>query len=103
MKKEANAIEAYWEEIQTGGVTVGKWIRQLYEVILKGIDEGRWRRPGPSARARNSEMIQIIHGEYATWCVFTVDLFYRCRVSLRRTTASAASRTRNRNRRPQKL
>ena len=42
MKKEANAIEAYWEEIQTGGVTVGKWIRQLYEVILKGIDEGRW-------------------------------------------------------------
>ena len=37
-----NAIAAYWEEIQTGGVTVGKWIRQLYEVIIKGLDEGRW-------------------------------------------------------------
>ena len=37
-----NAITAYWEEIQTGGVTVGKWIRQLYEVIIKGLDEGRW-------------------------------------------------------------
>ena len=38
-----NAITAYWEEIQTGGVTVGKWIRQLYDVIIRGIAEGRWR------------------------------------------------------------
>ena len=37
-----NAITAYWEEIQTGGVVAGKWIRLLYEVILQGIDEGRW-------------------------------------------------------------
>ena len=42
--KEAktNAILAYWDEIRTGGVTVGKWIRQLYEVILKGLEEERW-------------------------------------------------------------
>ena len=40
--KDENAIIAYWEEIQTGGVNVGKWIRLLYEVILKGIDENRW-------------------------------------------------------------
>ena len=38
-----NAITAYWEEIRTGGVTVGKWIRQLYDVIIRGIAEGRWR------------------------------------------------------------
>ena len=42
MKEAKNAILEYWEEIQSGGVTVGKWIRQLYEVILKGIDENRW-------------------------------------------------------------
>ena len=41
MKKE-NAIREYWNEIQTGGVVVGKWIRLLYEVILRGLDEGRW-------------------------------------------------------------
>ena len=41
MKKE-NAIVEYWNEIQTGGVTVGKWIRQLYEVIIRGLAEGRW-------------------------------------------------------------
>ena len=41
--KEPNAIREYWEEIRTGGVNVGKWIRQLYEVITRGIDEGRWR------------------------------------------------------------
>ena len=40
--KTENAIQEYWNEIQTGGVTVGKWIRMLYEVIMKGIDEGRW-------------------------------------------------------------
>ena len=33
---------AYWDEIQTGGVVVGKWIRQLYDVIIRGLAEGRW-------------------------------------------------------------
>ena len=41
--KAENAITAYWEEIQSGGVVVGKWIRLLYEVIIKGLAEGRWR------------------------------------------------------------
>ena len=40
--KTENAIQAYWDEIQTGGAVVGKWIRLLYEVIIKGLDEGRW-------------------------------------------------------------
>ena len=43
LKKTAeNAILAYWDEIQTGGVNVGKWIRLLYDVILQGISENRW-------------------------------------------------------------
>ena len=41
-KQKSSAIEEYWEEIQTGGVVAGKWIRQLYEVIMQGLDEGRW-------------------------------------------------------------
>ena len=41
--KTENAITAYWEEMQTGGAVVGKWIRQLYDVIIKGIAEGRWK------------------------------------------------------------
>ena len=40
--KTENAITAYWEEIQSGGVVVGKWIRQLYDVIIRGLAEGRW-------------------------------------------------------------
>ena len=40
--KTENAITAYWEEIQTGGVVVGKWIRQLYDVIIRGLAENRW-------------------------------------------------------------
>ena len=43
LKKTAeNAILAYWDEIQTGGVNVGKWIRLLYEVIMQGISDHRW-------------------------------------------------------------
>ena len=37
-----SAILAYWNEINSGGVNVGQWIRLLYEVILQGISEKRW-------------------------------------------------------------
>ena len=40
--KSENAISAYWNEIQSGGVNVGKWIRQLYDVLMQGISENRW-------------------------------------------------------------
>lgn len=40
--KTENAIAAYWHEIQTGGVTVGKWIRLLYDVIMQGLEEDTW-------------------------------------------------------------
>ena len=41
-KRSQNAIEAYREEILTGGAVVGKWIRMLYDVIHQGLEEGRW-------------------------------------------------------------
>ena len=37
-----SAIIQYWNEIKTGGVTVGKWIKLLYDVILQGISEHKW-------------------------------------------------------------
>ena len=37
-----SAILQYWNEIQTGGINVGKWIRLLYDVILQGLTEHRW-------------------------------------------------------------
>ena len=37
-----SAILGYWNEIDSGGVNVGKWIRLLYEVILQGLEEKRW-------------------------------------------------------------
>ena len=40
--KDESAIIAYWNEIHSGGVNVGKWIRMLYEVIIQGIGENRW-------------------------------------------------------------
>ena len=37
-----SAILGYWNEINSGGVNVGKWIRLLYEIIIQGLDEKRW-------------------------------------------------------------
>ena len=37
-----SAILQYWNEIDSGGVNVGKWIRLLYEVIIQGLSEKRW-------------------------------------------------------------
>ena len=37
-----SAILQYWNEIDSGGVNVGKWIRLLYEVIIQGLSEKKW-------------------------------------------------------------
>ena len=39
---EENAIYTYYQGIQDGSITVGKWIRMLYEVIIDGLENGRW-------------------------------------------------------------
>ena len=37
-----SAILQYWNEIRSGGINAGKWIRLLYEVILQGLSEHMW-------------------------------------------------------------
>ena len=37
-----SAILQYWNEIKTGGINAGKWIKLLYEVILQGLAEHLW-------------------------------------------------------------
>ena len=37
-----STILQYWNEIITGGINVGKWIRMLYDVILQGLTEHKW-------------------------------------------------------------
>ena len=37
-----SAILQYWNEIITGGINVGKWIKMLCEVILQGLSEHKW-------------------------------------------------------------
>ena len=39
---EENAIYTYYQGIQDGSITVGRWIRMLYEVIIDGLESGRW-------------------------------------------------------------
>ena len=37
-----SVILQYWNEIITGGINAGKWIRLLFEVILQGLTDHRW-------------------------------------------------------------
>ena len=37
-----NAIYSYYQQIQDGSIVVGKWIRMLYEMIIDGLESGRW-------------------------------------------------------------
>ncbi len=37
-----NAILAYWQQIEDGTVTVGKWIRALYGMMVDRIESGRY-------------------------------------------------------------
>ena len=36
-----NCILQYYQAIMNGSVTVGAWVRKLYEVILDGIESKR--------------------------------------------------------------
>lgn len=37
-----NYIFQYWEAIQNGTVTVGKWIKTIYEILVNGLKSGKW-------------------------------------------------------------
>ncbi|MCH5340065.1 MAG: terminase large subunit [Acetatifactor sp.] len=37
-----NYIFVYWEAIQSRQVTVGKWIRIIYQILVEGIQNGSW-------------------------------------------------------------
>lgn len=37
-----NYILAYYQQIEDGSVTVGRWIKLLYEMIIKGIEDGTY-------------------------------------------------------------
>lgn len=39
---DENAILKYYQGITDGGITVGKWIRLLYETIIDGLESKRW-------------------------------------------------------------
>lgn len=39
----ANYIAEYHDAILNGHVTVGKWIKKIYEILLSGLKSGRWR------------------------------------------------------------
>ena len=39
---EENAVYSYFQQIQDGSITVGKWIRLLYETIIDGLESKRW-------------------------------------------------------------
>ena len=37
-----NYIFQYWAAIENGTVTVGKWIRTIYKILVDGLKSGKW-------------------------------------------------------------
>ena len=37
-----NYIFQYWDAIQNGTVTVGKWIKAIYKILVNGLKRGKW-------------------------------------------------------------
>ncbi|MCI8709050.1 MAG: terminase large subunit [Dorea sp.] len=37
-----NYIVAYWTAIQSGKETVGKWIKNIYQILVEGLQDGIW-------------------------------------------------------------
>lgn len=37
-----NYILAYYQQIEDGSITVGKWVKLLYEMIVKGLEDGTY-------------------------------------------------------------
>ncbi len=37
-----NYIFEYWEAIQSGQVTVGIWIKKVYQILVEGLQKGTW-------------------------------------------------------------
>lgn len=39
MSKEQNYILTYYQQIQDGSATVGKWVKLVYEMVIKGLED----------------------------------------------------------------
>ena len=39
---DENAILTYYQGVRDGSITVGKWIRMLYEIIVDGLENKQW-------------------------------------------------------------
>ena len=44
-----NYVFQYWEAIENGAVTVGKWIRTIYKILVDGLKSGKWDFDGDKA------------------------------------------------------
>ena len=78
------AIFQYWEEINTGGVTVGQWIQLLYEVIIQGLNDKRWFYDKRLADNALEFIVRYCHhykGKYAPRRI-TLELWEKAAISL---------------------
>ena len=42
-KPETNYIREYYDAIQDGTVTVGQYIKDIYGILVDGLDSGKWK------------------------------------------------------------
>ena len=64
-----NYVFQYWEAIENGTVTVGKWIRTIYKILVDGLKSGKWDFDGDKANKAINFIENLLAKIYLTFLI----------------------------------
>lgn len=82
MKPYANYIQEYYVGIQSGDITVGKWIKLLYEKITAGLRDGQYCFDSRAANRAIEFMEGFCHHCEGRFDLLTLELWQKAAVSV---------------------
>ncbi len=78
---EYGYIGEYYQAIQAGRVTVGAWIKRLYEIVIKGLDEHKWFYNGKKAKRAIKFIENFCHHSEGRSDLLKLELWQKSTVS----------------------
>lgn len=82
MTAGTNWIQEYWRQITTGEVTVGQWIRLLYERIINGMNDGTYAFDARAASRAVDFIENFCHHHEGRCDLLKLELWQKAAVSV---------------------
>lgn len=82
MTAGTNWIQEYWRQITTGEVTVGQWIRLLYERIINGLNDGTYAFDARAASRAVDFIENFCHHHEGRCDLLKLELWQKAAVSV---------------------